>query len=365
MKNKKERNSILKKLFNYNYSEIELKQLLEKLDSKEEQGFLFGEAERLWKESKEDKSQSLVNSEQIFAQVLAKLQQVENKDRTTTQNKLPLFISITRNSKVQNFLKIAAVLLIGALLFVGGYLILHRSQQNIFATIQVKVPRGTKKMVVLPDGTRVWINSESTFQYPKHFGGKNRTVHLTGEAYFEVTRDVSHPFIVSTPEINVKVLGTGFNVSVYPEGKQLSVTLVHGSIMAYHENTSGNIETEVILSPGERSIFKPEMDVFTIKKVDTKIYTSWKEGNLVFKDTPLSEVVKRINRWYNVEMVVNGKTIEHFDYTVDFENDSLPLVLKILKKMTPIRFTISGNRIFVTRDKKRWDDFIRIKKKHN
>ena len=220
-------------------------------------------------------------------------------------------------------------------------------------------------MVVLPDSTRVWINSESTFQYPEHFGGKTRTVHLTGEAYFEVTKDASHPFIVSTPEMNVKVLGTGFNVSAYPAGKHISATLVHGRILAYHVNASGNMENKVVLSPGERSIFKPEKGVFTVKKVDTKIYTSWKEGDLVFHDTPFSEVVKRINRWYNVDMVVNDKTIEHFDYTVNFDNDSLQSVLKLLKEMTPVRFTISGNRILVTRDKKRWNDFIGIEKKHN
>lgn len=362
MMKKEEKSIILKKLFNYDCSGEELKQLLEKLDSKEEKDFLFAEAERLWEESKENENRISVDSEKIYARVLTQMQQGENSSKITAQSNQLSLRSIARNPKVRNFLKIAAVLLIAALLFVGGYSVLHRSHQNTFAFIQVKVPRGAKKMVVLPDSTRVWINSESTFQYPKHFGGKTRTVHLTGEAYFEVTKDASHPFIVSTPEMNVKVLGTGFDVSAYPEAKHVSATLVHGRIMAYHVNTNGYIENKVVLSPGERSIFKPEKGAFTVKKVDTKIYTSWKEGDLVFKDTPFSEVVKRINRWYNVDMVVNDKTIEHFDYTVNFENDSLQSVLKVLEEITPVRFTISGNRIFVTRDKKRWNDFINVKK---
>ncbi len=363
MMKKEEKSIILKKLFNYDYSGEELKQLLDKLGSEEEQNLFFIEAERLWEESKESGNQISVDSEQMFAQILAKKQLSENKDKTIFQNKLLLLRGFVMGSKVQNFLKIAAVLLIAAFLFVGGYSVLHRSHQDTLAFIQVKVPRGLKKMLVLPDSTRVWINSESTFQYPEHFSGETRTVHLTGEAYFEVTKDASHPFIVSTPEMNVKVLGTGFDVSAYP-ANQVSATLVHGRIMAYHINASGNIENEVVLSPGERSIFKPEKNIFIVKKVNTKIYTSWKEGKLVFNDTPFSEIVKRINRWYNVDMVVNDKTIEHFNCTVEFKNDSLPSVLKLLEAITPIRFTLSGNRIFVTRDKKRWNDFIRIKKEH-
>ena len=355
---------MLKRLFNYEYTEEDLKWFLDKLDSKDEQDQLFIEAERLWKKSKEPGNQISVDTEQMLARILAKQRQAEKADKTTFQGKLMLLRSFIRDSKVQNFLKIAAVLLIAVFLFVGGYSVLHRPHQNTLAFIQVKVPRGVKKMVILPDSTRVWINSESTFRYPKHFGGKTRTVHLTGEAYFEVTKDASHPFIVSTPEMNVKVLGTGFDVSAYP-ANQISATLVHGRIMAYHVNASGNIENEIILSPGERSIFKPEKGAFILKKVDTKIYTSWKEGSLVFNDTPFSEVVKRINRWYNVDMVINDKTIEHFNCTVEFENDSLALVLKLLEEMTPVRFTTSGNRIFVTRDKKRWDNYIRAKKNIN
>jgi len=242
---------------------------------------------------------------------------------------------------------------------------MHHPRSNAEAYIRVEVPRGAKRLLVLPDSTKVWINSECTLKYPVHFIGKTRTVYLVGEAYFEVTKDAAHPFIVSTPEMNVRVLGTGFNVSAYPAAKQVSATLVHGSILAYHVNANGRIESKVILSPGERSVFKMKKNVFTVKKVDPRVYTSWKDGRLVFKDTPLSEIMKRINRWYNVDMTANDKTIEQFNYTVNFENDSLPAVLKVLEEMTPIRITLSGSRIFVTRDEKRWSDFMKRRKYHN
>ncbi len=364
MMKKEKKSLILKKLFNYGYSEEELKQLLGKLDSKEEQDFIFAEAERLWKESEEHKNQSAADQEKVFAQILAKIQQVEKMKATTTKRKNSFIKKGLTGSVFQKLLKIAAIFLIPVLLFAGGYFLLHHPKSDAMAYIRVEVPRGAKRLLVLPDSTRVWINSECTLKYPEHFVGKTRTVYLVGEAYFEVTKDAAHPFIVSTPEMNVKVLGTGFDVSAYP-AKQISVTLVHGRILAYHVNASGNVESEVILSPGERSIFETKKNVFTVEKVDARFYTSWKDGRLIFKDTPLSEVMQRINRWYNVDMVANDKTIEQFNYTVDFDNDSLPAVLTLLKEMTPIRFTVSGNRIFVTRDEKRWSDFMKRRKYPN
>ena len=361
MTKKKEKSFILKRLFNYDYSKEELKQLLDKLDSKEEQDFLFVEAERLWEKSEEHKNQFTADQEKIFVQILAKIQQAENTKATTTKRKISFIKKDLTGSVFQNLLKIAAILVIAVLLFVGGYSVLHHPKQNTLAYLNVKVPRGMKKRVVLPDNTTVWLNVESTLKYPQHFG-KTRTVYLTGEAYFEVTKDAKHPFIVSTPKLNVKVLGTGFDVSAYPDESQVKTTLVHGCIMAYHTNEKGVVEHQVVLSAGEQAVFSLSKGRFTIKKVDTKVYTSWKDGNLVFKDTPLSEVIKKINRWYNVDMIANDKGIEQFDYTADFENDSLSTVLKLLKEMTPIRFTISGNRIFITRDKKRWNDFIKIQK---
>ncbi|VAW29660.1 Putative anti-sigma factor [hydrothermal vent metagenome] len=363
---KKERKSInLKKLFNYGYSEEELKQLLSKLGSREEQAFLFAEAEHLWKESEKHKNQFTADQEKIFAQILAKIQQAENTKATTSKRKISFRKNYLNRTVFRRLLKIAAVFLVPVLLFAGGYFLMHHPRSNAEAYIRIEVPRGAKRLLVLPDSTKVWINSECTLKYPVHFIGKTRTVYLVGEAYFEVTKDAAHPFIVSTPEMNVRVLGTGFNVSAYPAAKQVSATLVHGSILAYHVNANGRIESKVILSPGERSVFKMKKNVFTVKKVDTRVYTSWKDGRLVFKDTPLSEIMKRINRWYNVDMTANDKTIEQFNYTVNFENDSLPAVLKVLEEMTPIRITLSGSRIFVTRDEKRWSDFMKRRKYHN
>lgn len=357
MKNRERYTRILKKLFDYEYSEEELHQLLEKLGSEKEQEAFFAEAEQLWKASAKSENQVPVDTEKILKRILNKIQQAENHSEIP----IPIIRSITQNHQVQQFLKIAAVLVIAVLLFVGGYSVLHHPKQNTLAYLNVKVPRGMKEKVVLPDNTSVWLNAESTLKYPQHFG-KTRTVYLSGEAYFEVTKDAKHPFIVSTPEMKVKVLGTGFDVSAYPGDKQIKTTLVHGRVMAFHVNSNGDIENKVILSPGEQSIFSVTTKTFAVKKVNTTNYTAWKDGYLIFEDSPLTEVIKKIDRWYNVKMLVNDKVVEQFNYTVEFDNDSLSAVLKVLGEMTPVRFTQSGKNIFITRDKKRWNDFVNIKK---
>ncbi len=357
MKNRERYTGILKKLFDYEYSEEELRQFLEKPGSEKEQEAFFAEAEQLWKASAKSENQFPVDTAKILKRTLNKIQQAENHNETP----IPIIRSITQNHQVQQFLKIAAVLVIAVLLSVGGYFVLHHPKQNTLAYLNVKVPRGMKEKVVLPDNTTVWLNSESTLKYPQHFG-KTRTVYLSGEAYFEVTKDAKHPFIVSTPEMKVKVLGTGFDVSAYPGDKQIKTTLVHGRVMAFYVNFNGDVENKVILSPGEQSIFSIKTKVFEVKKVNTNNYTAWKDGYLVFKDSPLTEVIKKIDRWYNVQMLVNDKVVEQFDYTVEFDNDSLSTVLKVLEEMTPVRFTQSGKNIFITRDKKRWNDFVNVKK---
>ncbi len=355
MMTEKNYTDILKKLFSYEYSEKELQQLLDNLNTEDEKQHFFAEAMRLWSASKESKSQLPVDSEKSFGQVLSKIKQAEENNKLKPAI---VFKKIAGHLNIQWFIKIAAVFILGTLLFVAGRSLLHSPNRKGEICVTVKVPLGTKQIIVLPDNTKVWINAGSTLNYPKHFGTL-RTVHLTGEAYFEVTKDARHPFIVSTPLMNVKVLGTGFDVSAYPGDNQVKTTLVHGKVLVYQVNKDGLVKEKAILLPGEQSVFRVAGKTFSVKKVNTKNYTAWRNGKLTFKDTPLPEVIKQIDRWYNVKIFVYDKVIEHFDYTVQFDNDSLDCVLKVLQEITPIRITRSGRKIFVTRDKTRWNDFLR------
>ncbi len=352
MKREEENLEIIRKLFHYEYNEEELRQLLKRFETEEERKAFYKATEQLWKVADEE-NQTPYDPERLLQRVLTTI-----RNKTAPPNKKTIIRSARRKKVIRRFLKIAAIFILGVLLFFGGKSIYHRHQKEV--CISVKAPFGVRKSVILPDSSQVWLNSGSVLRYPKHFG-KTRKICLHGEAYFEVTKDTKHPFIVHTKKINVKVLGTGFNVTAYC-GEPARVTLVHGRVMAFRKTREGKIK--VILSPGEQTIFSEKTNTFQIRKINTADYTAWTKGRLVFKNTPLPEVMKRIDRWYNVKIIIENKDsiLDQISYTVQFNKTPLPTVLKILHEMTPVCFKQTGKKIFVTKDEKRWKDFIKNNK---
>lgn len=159
---------------------------------------------------------------------------------------------------------------------------------------KVIVPYGKRSRVTLVDGTQVWLNSGSSFEFPTVFNGKMREVQLSGEMYIEVAPDRNKPFQVHTSDFNIKVYGTRFNVSSYTDSPS-SVVLVEGSIGL---QSSG--KQELLLSPDEQAIYSDATGSFNTRKVDVHTFISWKEGYLTFEDTPIIEVLKQIERYYNL-----------------------------------------------------------------
>ncbi|UBM62633.1 FecR domain-containing protein [Candidatus Sulfidibacterium hydrothermale] len=352
MKREGEYLEIIRKLFHYEYNEEELRQLLKRFETEEEQKAFYKAVEQLWETAENTESPASYDPEKLLQRVLTTI-----RTKEAQPNKKTTIRSIPRKKVIPRLLKIAAIFILGLLLFFGGRSIYHWHQKEV--CVFVKAPLGVKKSVILPDSSHVWLNSGSILKYPRHFG-KTRKICLHGEAYFEVTKDAKHPFIVHTPKINVKVLGTGFNVSAYCD-EPVQVTLVHGRVMAFRKSRFGRIKAKVILSPGEQTTFSEKTNTFQVRKINTSDYTAWIKGRLVFKNTPLPEVVKRINRWYNAKIVIkdNDSILNQMNYTVQFNKTPLPTVLKILHEMTPVCFKQSDGKIFVTKDKKRWKDFIK------
>lgn len=180
------------------------------------------------------------------------------------------------------------------------------------------VPRGGAMVALtLADGTRVWVNTASSLRYPTVFTGKDRMVELTGEAYFEVKHDQVKPFLVSTNQVTVHVLGTVFNVSAYQDDEQQQVVLVNGSV-----KLSGNVRSERsdvkvkgsspltshfsrVLSPGQLASFVPGTDQLSIATVNTEEYTSWTKGYLLLKHTPWEQIIRKLSRHYDVTIHTN------------------------------------------------------------
>ncbi len=205
---------VLIKFFRNDCSEKEIEQLSHWMNDENEQAEIELLIDELWQQSEVLPENFDVNSGKIFDQVQKEIDHLENKKENriiTIQH----FIFKNRDA-LRKAAKIAAVFLLPALLLTATYYLAIHHPQDKLAFNTVNVLYGQKVQVLLPDGTKVWINSGSTLRYPKTFHGKTREVHLTGEAFFDVTHDKNHPFIVSTSEINIRVLGTAFNVSAYP-----------------------------------------------------------------------------------------------------------------------------------------------------
>ena len=176
-------------------------------------------------------------------------------------------------------------------------------------------------------------------EYPVTFNGKTRTVKLTGEAYFNVTKDSKHPFIVQMDKSSVKVLGTEFNISAYPDSNEETV-LVEGKV-----NLSSNGKSK-ILKPGDKAV-SVKGDI-NISKVNTKFYTSWKDGIFYFNNIKLKDLVIQLSRWYDVEFFFLNEEIKDLHFTGAVEKDrSIKFILDLISNITHVDFRVKGKGIIV------------------
>ena len=198
--------------------------------------------------------------------------------------------------------------------------------------------RGETYVLSMPDGTKVWLNAATTIKYPANFASlSERRVQLEGEAYFEVARDKSHPFLVESATQQVKVLGTHFNVNTYRDEPSVKTTLLEGAV---------RINDSTMLKPGEQSVLLPS-GRFSVQQVNADKFVAWKNGKFVFERERIEGVMRKLARWYNVEVEYKGRIADKtFSGTISrFENIS-----KILDKITytqNVKFKIEGRRIIV------------------
>lgn len=162
--------------------------------------------------------------------------------------------------------------------------------------ITLSVPRGGEFKIELEDGTEVWLNAQSRLIYPETFSHEERRVQLEGEAYFKVAKDASKPFFVETYNQQIRVLGTEFNINSYQEDNTVQTTLVTGRIAMQQK---GDDSREMILTPGHQAVFDKGQQSMKVKRVDTEVVTSWKEGMFVFEDQNLASIMLTLSRWYD------------------------------------------------------------------
>lgn len=225
----------------------------------------------------------------------------------------------------------------------GGQLSYHSSLSGSAETVYntINTPRGRQYVLQLPDGSRVWLNAASSLQYPTAFSGKDRTVTLNGEAYFEIAPDVARPFIVQVNGIKVDVLGTSFNIKSYDDEPSIETSLLSGAIRL----RSGAHQQQ--LKPGQQALVQKETPaVITIRNTDEAGVLAWKNGYFQFGHTSVPLIMKQLERWYNIQVRYQGKIPER-EFYGEMER-SLPLssILQFLEK-NHIHFTQQDHQLTV------------------
>ena len=220
--------------------------------------------------------------------------------------------------------------------------------QNKLVYNTLNIPFGRQFDLVLSDGTKVKLNSGSSIKYPVRFlKGQDRKVFLKGEAYFDVTTDKAHPFIVNADEMNIRVLGTQFNLSFYPEDEDISTVLVEGAVVLYKEGADMNTNTSSQLVPGQMAEWNKINNTMTVKEVDTNIYTAWKDGYLLFKASPFYSIRSKLERHFNITIEDRSGRLANQIYTATFRNETIEEILEAFKEDTHFEYIHEGSKIII------------------
>jgi ferric-dicitrate binding protein FerR (iron transport regulator) len=330
--------SIIGNKFDGNISQDEEKALNEWIDSSTTNKQVYFQIKELWyhKQDQTNNSQAIA----AYDKLINRIKFAEVVQSQTRVQRISL--------QVNQFVKYAAIIFFFlSFSFLSYYYVTEENSKNEFCTISV--PKGNKSEIVLPDGSKIWLNNNSKLVYPKKFNKSEREVELIGEGYFEVQRNTKIPFIVKTSDVSIKVLGTKFNISAYPNDKFIETTLISGKVTV---QSNENPEVVSTLNPGESMTFDKLNNQTAITPVDTKFYTYWMKGEFVFRDEKFETLAKRIERIYNVEIIFEDQTLKEKTYTGDFKvDDNIYNILEIFKRSTsvPIEYITDRNKITIRR----------------
>ncbi len=209
------------------------------------------------------------------------------------------------------------------------------------------VPYGKRFQVILSDGTKVHLNAGTSLKYPvKFLKGLSREVFLDGEAFFDVVKDAKHPFLVNSEDVNIKVLGTKFNITSYPEDDIINTVLVEGSVEVYGKQND-NSKPPVVLKPGYKAAWGRQNKNIAINKVSVEHYTAWMNGKLILDEVSFESIQKKLERQYNVTFINNNKTLKGRRFTARFDVENIDQVMKSLSVSASFSYTLKNNQIII------------------
>jgi len=324
---------LIGKIVSGNATPEEIKELEQWKISADANRLLFEKSKKAWEKGKKHIPES------ILLQDKSKLESEYNKYLSGKVSK------ISRQSFIY---KIAAVLAFPIALAIGWYLF-GESEKPVQLTEQlyeITSPKGHVSKVKLPDGTEVWINTNSTIIYnASAFNSHNREIQLKGEAYFEVTSSEENPFTVITPHANVKVTGTSFNVNAYPSSLLFETVLAEGKIEL--QLKSGDTEF-LDVEPNQRVVFNSVNKKIDVEQVEAEMFTAWRNGEIIFKDATLADLIKELERIYDIEFHLQPANLGQLRFRGMFSyNNNLIQALEKIKRTSNVDYYIQNKEVWL------------------
>ena len=242
------------------------------------------------------------------------------------------------------YLKYAAAVVLGIGVSLSTLYLTNQENLSTVGNYKLVTSKGEKSYLQLPDGTKVWLNSCTTLEYAENYGHSNRSIYLDGEAYFEVAKNKDLPFVVKANGIDVKAIGTAFNVSAYMEDSQLTTTLFNGKVAVQPTLT----KQEVLLEPNQVAVYDKSRNKIEVVPYDKKLFAQWRGGFLSFKMMYLQDITKLLERNYNVVFRYENQGIKKLRFSGSFRNnEDLSEILNVIKTNTGIRYQILKDTIVI------------------
>lgn len=347
---------LISKYLSGNATGSEILEFLDWMNASPDNCTYFAQYKIIWLKSIE---QNPISKELRWEQLQSRLKEREisrfEKEEIIDESKEKTFRILRYAASIIVLLTITSVLFFVA-----------KTKKNInLAQNVIEVPYGSKTSLILPDGTKLWINSGTKLTYNSDYGRTNRNIYLVGEAYFDVAKNRKLPFIVHTSNLKIKAVGTAFNVKAYPEEKKVETTLVHGLVEIEKEDS----KTPIYLRPSQKIVIadkkttqtesqatskneitnqnlkSDKTDLEVDKEVDTEKETSWKDGKLIFDREPLISLAVKLERRYDVHISFENEKLKDYKYTGTFNDLSLEQILDAIRFSSPINFEIKEKNV--------------------
>lgn len=240
-----------------------------------------------------------------------------------------------RNGLWSFYRNVAAVIIPFIVLSIGAYVYYSSQHLSVQSWVEINAPEGARIEFLLPDSTSGWLNNGSRLKYPTNMG-LHRKVELVGEAFFNVTHRQYSDFTVSVSDMDVRVLGTQFNVSAYANEPYTEVVLKKGKV----EVTGTKASFTKILQPKEEILYDRKTNLLTMQSVDPQLYTAWTDGFLIINNESLAQAAKKIGRWYNAEIIIQDEALKNYRFKGTFNGEPLDELLRFIAMTTPISYKI-------------------------